>query len=575
MMSAAFFRQLAGARRSLGGALILALAGSVAPAQTAPMATGPYRIAGTVVNAVSGTPVRRATVAVLAESDSHTIASGETDAEGHFALERLPAAKYQLTASKRGFRTAFYDEHEDYNSAVVTGAGLDTSGLVFRLVPGAVLHGVVTGDGGDPVEGARVMLFERPRSPAAGSGKDERITQVDTATTDDTGAYEFEGLPAGDYLLAVTAEPWFALHHFAGDGRQPSNSDADANKNAELDVAYPVTFFDATTDEEAATRIPLKQGGRQEANISLHAVPALHLVVETPQKQDGSIARAELRQTIFGIETSAESAGFLDAMKSGTVEFSGVAPGRYQLLQGFPPRLAELNAAASGQVDPSAGNPVFNVSGLLRNGRSSSSTQGSGLPPDITVTLNPLEGTVGRSPVQGTVIRGAFSFPVVPAGNWEMGAESGGVQLPILSIASGGQTQAGNRLIVKDNPLSLLVTLSQGGTRVEGFVRRDGKGVAGAMVVLVPKDPALMPAFARRDQSDSDGSFSLREVAPGQYTVVAIEDGWTLEWARPGALAGYLASGIKVTVADQSGKTVQLPAAVPAQSRDRAFPGLH
>ena len=330
MMSAALLRQFAGVRRSLGGLVVLALAGSVVPAQTPSVAgQGPYRIAGTVVNAVTGAAVRRATVAVLAESDSHTIASVETDSDGHFALERLPAAKYQLTASKRGFRTAFYDEHEDFNSAIVTGAGLDTSGLVFRLVPGAVLHGAVTGDGGDAVEGARVMLFERPRLPSSSPGKGERIWQVDTATTDDTGAYEFEGLPGGDYLLAVSAEPWFALHHFAGDGRKPSSPDAEASKNAELDVAYPVTFFDATTDEEAATRIPLKQGGREEANIGLHAVPALHLVVETPQKQDGSIARPELRQIIFGIETSAEGAGFHDATETGTVEFSGVAPGRY------------------------------------------------------------------------------------------------------------------------------------------------------------------------------------------------------------------------------------------------------
>jgi len=40
---------------------------------------------------------------------------------GHFALEGLPAAKYPLSASKRGFRTALYDDHEGYNTAIVTG----------------------------------------------------------------------------------------------------------------------------------------------------------------------------------------------------------------------------------------------------------------------------------------------------------------------------------------------------------------------------------------------------------------------------------------------------------------------
>ena len=49
--------------------LLLALASLPSCAQTA----GLYRIAGTVVNAVSGEPVRRATVAVLGLEDGRTI----------------------------------------------------------------------------------------------------------------------------------------------------------------------------------------------------------------------------------------------------------------------------------------------------------------------------------------------------------------------------------------------------------------------------------------------------------------------------------------------------------------------
>ena len=131
--------------------------------QAAAVAAGPYRIAGTVVNAITGEPVRRATVAVLSDPDSQTVASVKSDNEGRFALTRLAAAKYQLTASKRGFRTAFYDEHEEFSSAIVTGPDQDTSGLEFKLTPGAVLRGTVTGDGGDAVEGARVMLFRKPK----------------------------------------------------------------------------------------------------------------------------------------------------------------------------------------------------------------------------------------------------------------------------------------------------------------------------------------------------------------------------------------------------------------------------
>lgn len=528
-----------------------------AGAQTAARTTasnGLYRIAGTVVNAASGEPIRHAAVAALSEEDSHTVAAVESDGDGHFLLERLPAAKYQLTASKRGFRTAFYDEHDEYNSAIVTGPGQDTEHVSFRLVPGSVLHGVVITDGGDPVEGARVMLFQKSRDGRPGG----RIEQSDTASTDDTGAYEFNNLAAGEYLLAVTAEPWYALHRPAGQTHEAAGEDDPA---AALDVAYPVTYYDSTTDEGSANRIVLGGGNRVEADLTLHATPALHITVETPRKADGSIARAELRQTIFGTVVAAESAGFLDAMQTGTTEFTGVAPGRYELAQGDPPRIVELDATANQQVDPAQGTPTVAVHGTLVK------APGMAFTDDCMLTLESTNAGRGQSPIQTPCIRGGFNFTNVPPGRWQLLAESAGRQLPVASVATGGHIQAGNMITVQDRPVSMVVAISQGASRVTGFATKDGKGVAGVMMVLAPKNLNAMESLARRDQSDSDGSFSLRDVVPGQYTLVAIEDGWTLDWAEPEVIARYLPGGLAVTVTDNSGKLVSLPSPVPVQLR--------
>ncbi len=54
---------------------------------------------------------------------------------------------------------------------------------------------------------------------------------------------------------------------------------------------------------------------------------------------------------------------------------------------------------------------------------------------------------------------------------------------------------------------------------VEGFAKRDGKPVGGAMIVLVPKDSEGDSDRFRRDESDLDGSFLLKDVVPGSYTV--------------------------------------------------------
>jgi hypothetical protein len=517
-----------------------------------------YRIAGTIVNAVTGEPVRHATVAALSEEDSHTVAAVESDGEGHFSLERLPAAKYQLTASRRGFRTAFYDEHDGYNTAIVTGRGQETGSLTFRLVPGGTLRGTVISDGGDPVEDARVMLFLKSHGDKPGV----RIGQSDSTATDDTGAYEFDNLAAGKYLLAVVAEPWYALHRASNRARQKSFSiDGAPDPAAALDVAYPVTYFDSTTDEASATTIELTGGSREEADITLHAIAALRIEVETPRKQDGSIARAELRQTVFGTVVGAESAGFLDAMQTGSTEFSGVAPGHYELAQGDPPRVVEMDATDSQRVDPTLGTPTGSIRGTLRV------PAGAPLSDDCNLTLQPADASQRQSPIHTVCIRGAFSFPTVVPGEWELSAESAGRQLPIASITAGSRTRSGNLIAVEDRPMSVAVTVSQATTRVEGFARRDGKGVSGVMVALVPKALAALEGLARRDQSDSDGSFSLRDVAPGSYTLVAIEDGWELDWAEPQVIGRYLPGGITVTVTDRSGKLTTLTAPVPVQAR--------
>jgi hypothetical protein len=85
--------------------------------------------------------------------------------------------------------------------------------------------------------------------------------------------------------------------------------------------------------------------------------------------------------------------------------------------------------------------------------------------------------------------------------------------------------------------------------------------------MLVPKEPAYLQTLTRMDQSDSDGSFSLRDLVPGQYTIVAIEDGWDLDWSQPEVMAGYLAKGAAVTVAETGSVPVALAEAVKVQPR--------
>jgi len=119
----------------------------------------------------------------------------------------------------------------------------------------------------------------------------------------------------------------------------------------------------------------------------------------------------------------------------------------------------------------------------------------------------------------------------------------------LKSVSATGAQVVGHTVeISSGTSVRLSLTMSSGVGRVNGTALRDSKGYAGAMIVLVPQDLQNDSTLIRRDQSDSDGTFSLQNVLPGRYTLVAIENGWNLEWLNLPALQPYLMNGEMVDV---------------------------
>jgi hypothetical protein len=115
-------------------------------AQSPAVSKGMYEIAGVVLNTRTGLPVRDAEVTLRRTKDNERLAETATNAEGHFSFPQLSSDKYSLLASHRGYIPAAYDEHENGSTAIVTGAGLTSTGLRFMLAPQAVLFGAITDD---------------------------------------------------------------------------------------------------------------------------------------------------------------------------------------------------------------------------------------------------------------------------------------------------------------------------------------------------------------------------------------------------------------------------------------------
>jgi hypothetical protein len=246
-------------------------------------------------------------------------------------------------------------------------------------------------------------------------------------------------------------------------------------------------------------------------------------------------------------------------------EFGGIAPGHYVLRQfqqpggGDGPRSASVDLTTSQAIDFTAAS----VSGVDVSGKVVMAS-GAKLPNRTRISLVAADG--GSSRENTTVdADGAFALHSVPPGRYDFQLGASGAQLAVAQMAANGADSEGSHITVAAEPVLLAATLASGSTTIAGFAQRDGKPLGGAMILLVPRDPNASQQLFRRNQSDSDGSFTLNGVVPGSYTLVAIEEGWTLDWARPEVIAPYLSRGVKVRVTGQ--KSLDLPTAVAVQPR--------
>lgn len=518
-------------------ALLLAAALAASAPATARAASGGWTISGVVVSATTGAPLDRTEVTLSTTgSDGTQLAETSTTETGRFRFDGVQTGKYALAAARRGYLPSNYQEHEGYFTAIVTGPNLETQNLRMELTPYGAISGTVSDDGGNPVAGAKLTLFRQDDSTG-----EAKVEEASSETTDDGGEYEFARLQGGTYYIAVSAQPWYAFRPSAPTNLSTGQQDAAAQ--SPLDVAYPLTFYPNAPDSSSATPIQINAGDRAEANFSLHAVPAIHLQLHLsiPQGQRG-MAAPELVQQAFGTEESLQSldvgnVAYDRRNNTVSVYYGPVAPGHYELRQNEGGAMS-IDATSSRTLDGLAAAPTVDVRGRF------AMASGSALPERTIVSLrlanghpSPLATVLGRD--------GSFDFPNVAPGTYEVHLIG---SLVVVQMAASGGEVHGSHITVGSDSVLLAATLASGSATVNGFAARGSKGVGGTMVLLVRSDPNASEELIRRDQSDSDGSFSLINVVPGTYTLVAIENGWGLEWKHRSAIAAYLKRGVTVQV---------------------------
>jgi protocatechuate 3,4-dioxygenase beta subunit len=521
----------------------------------APAALPTFRITGRVIDAISAQPLARASVSInpaAAPNTPNVPDSGRfetTDAQGLFVFSGLPPGKYTLTARHRSYVSQMYQQHESFTTAVVVGPGFESENLIFTLRPGASISGFVADESDDPIRHADVMLYHQ-----LFTGGRRRTLQVRRAGTDDQGQYHFSHLNPGTYFVGVMAQPWYAQHgvrHRAkqdvqiedGGGLQPLTE-----QNQTLDVVYPVSFYSNASDIPGATPITLHSGDMAIADFRLRPIPAIHALVRTSSPDSEQNPGVGVTQSV-GEGDAVYIPTQVSQIAPGLLELSGVPQGRFNLVlntqRGTAPssRWQAVTLQNDSELDFAQSTASVVVSGILQL------EDGTPVPQPARVRLR----TSATGYVFDTTVsaNGEFSFKNYPV-------EPGGYELIILEpqaffirnlTSATAKTSGRSFEIASAEDVSVTIHAAKGNGRISGVATKKDKPASGVMIVLAPLDLKSNPALFRRDQSDSDGSFTLNSVVPGKYTLMAVEDGWDLEWGDPGVLQKYIAGGESVQVA--------------------------
>jgi len=518
-------------------------------------ANGGFKIAGTVVNSVTGAPLGKARITLMDAANRANFLSVITADNGHFEFYSLNRGKYSLEGAKRGFISAGYEQHEEFSTAIVTGGDFNTENLVLRLTPLALLGGKVLDESGEPVRKANVRLFIDNQQ-----GGRRRTVPVGADTTDDQGYYEFSGLAPANYFIAVSAKPWYAIPSFSSRRNRYLSS---PNLSSSLDVAYPTTYNNGTTDSQSATPISIQAGDHVQVDMHLSPVPVLHLIFRIPQAEQQGVSMPAFETRVFDSREYVQVEG-MQSSSPGVYEMAGIPAGKYTVRfmdpkSGQAQQSTEMNLTSDGQeLDLSQAQPSASVKLSFKMPRQETPTQ------QVNIAL--LDSRRQVAGFQAINATGEVEFENIPAGKYSILVFSRNNRYSVARIVSGGVETLGHDLtFAPGSSLSMTVFLAVGLVNVEGFAFRGHKPCSGVMVALVPKDPQAHLEMFRRDQSDSDGSFTLPAVIPGTYTLIAVEDAWGFQWQQPDVLNRYLQHGQTLTIGELMTNIVHLPEPVEVQ----------
>jgi len=550
---------------------------------TPPTPTG--RIAGRVVAADNGRPVKRARVLVNAVE----LPGGRgvlTDDGGMFELSELPAGRYTLTVSKSGFVSLSYGQRRPLQAGtpLQLADGQQLKGVNFALPRGSAIAGRVFDEDGDVMPGVnvRVMRYQYIQG-------ERRLTPAGAAQTDDKGQYRVWGLMPGEYYVSAVARnangggrggPFGGRGGPGGGGGFGGGRAAavfgDAQGDDSDQLAYAPTYFPGVPSVDEAKPIAVGLGAEVlDINFSMQLVRAARIAghVTNPDGTPAASGNVNLAAEANG------RAGQIGTNYGGRIDWDGafaianVPPGRYVLRargdDTETPQFATQPITVNGQ-------DVNDVTIVLSAGGAISGTvtflPGGSAPPDFS------QVRIGAPSIDQSSFGPQGNARVDKEGRFTIAGVSAGSHLIRPNGNMRGWTLKSvtiNSRDVTDTPLAIRSGENIGGVdivftdklnEITGTITdTNGTAMPDFTVLAFPTDSTLWRPQARHivtARPDQTGKYRVRGLPPGEYYLVTVDPTEQGEWFEPAYLDEHRAGAARLTLGDGDVKTQDFRVAV-------------
>ena len=515
-------------------AFAIASAANSLPAQqtlpSKPKQEPPCTVAGRVVTAAEGNPLKSAYVILIQEhgGTEPNVYGATSDSDGRFLLKNVAPGRYQFSASRTGYVTEHFGSNGTYAGAVFAlRPGQEVSDVLFRMTQAAVITGRVSDEDSEPMANIHVVaLRKRSEEEIEDEGpfasRQQELIPAASARTDDRGKYRLFGLKPGNYYVRATdsMSPDF-------DGVMQGR---ESFARERLGSQYAPVFYPGVLQLSEAEMVSVGAGEETEMDFTMRHVKTVE-VSGRVLAPDGKPANGMVQLDDAGAEDYSMGQSLVSTDSDGRFTIKGVAPGSYFLMVMQQDSEAVYSERARQKVEVGSDNIDSITVALGRGSDFHGQVTADGLSFDsahieyLNINLTPV-GTDDWMGIGAQVKKdGTFDLKHVPDGDYAVMAfvqEKPGWFLKSARLGPDDILSEGLHVDKESSGGTIHIVLSLSGAQLEGSVVEENKPVVGAHVRISP-DPQTPYNRLRwkTTTTDQNGHFVILGVAPGKYQVVA------------------------------------------------------